>query len=66
MILNLNLNLNLAFELESKLQDTLDSSRKWLISFNTEKIQLASIDWFSKSGTIDAKWMVLLFRKNHL
>ena len=64
--MNLDLNLNLASELESNLHDTLDSSRKWLISFNTGKTQLVSFDWLSKYGTLDVKWMVFFFKKIYL
>ena len=45
----------MASELESDLQDTLDSGRKWLVDFNTEKTQLVLSDRSDDTGAIDVK-----------
>ena len=45
----------MASELESDLQDILDSGRKWLVDFNTEKTQLVLSDRSDDTGAIDVK-----------
>ena len=47
--------LELASELESDLRDTVDRGSKWLVDFNTGKIQLVSFDRSNNSGAIDVK-----------
>ena len=47
--------LELASELESDLQDTVNSSKKWLVDFNAGKTQQVSFDWSSNNGSIDVK-----------
>ena len=53
--------LKLASELESDLQDTLDSGKRWLVAFNAGKTQLVLFDRSNNNGTIDVKmdWSVL-------
>ena len=47
--------LELASELESDLQDTVDSGKKWLVDFNARKTQLVSCDWSNNNHSIDVK-----------
>ena len=47
--------LELASELESDQRDTVDRGSKWLVDFNTGKIQLVSFDRSNNSGAIDVK-----------
>ena len=47
--------LELAFEFESNLRDTVDSSRRWLVNFRAGKTQFVLFDWSSSSGAIDVK-----------
>ena len=47
--------LELAFELESDLQDTVDSGRKWLVHFNAGKTQLVSFHWPNNTDAFDVK-----------
>ena len=47
--------LELVSELESDLQDTVDSGKKWLVDFNAGKTQLVLFDWFNNNGSIDVK-----------
>ena len=47
--------LELAYELESDLQDTVDSGKKWLVDFNVGKTQLVSFDHSKNTGAIDVK-----------
>ena len=42
--------LELAFELESDLQDTVDSGTKWLVHFNAGKTQLVSFHRPNNTG----------------
>ena len=53
--------LELAFELESDLQDTEDSGRKWLVDFHAGKSQLVLFDWSNNTGATDVKmdWSAL-------
>ena len=37
------------------MRDTVDWGRKWLIDFNSGKIQLVSFYWSGNTGTIDVK-----------
>ena len=45
----------LSSELESDPQDTVNCSRKWLVDFNSGKVQLVSFDWSNNTGAIDVK-----------
>ena len=45
----------MASELESDLQDKVDSGRKWLVDFNAGKTQLVSFDQSKNTGAIDVK-----------
>ena len=45
----------LTFELESDLQDTVDSGKKWLVDFNAGKTQLVLFDRSNNNGSIDVK-----------
>ena len=45
----------MASQPESDLRDTVDWGRKWLIDFNSGKIQLVSFYWSRNTGTIDVK-----------
>ena len=45
----------MASELESDLQDTVDSGKKWLVDFNARKNQLVLLDQSCKTGSIDVK-----------
>ena len=47
--------LELAPELESDLQNTVNSGRKWLVDFNAGKTQLVSFDHSNNTGAIDVK-----------
>ena len=47
--------LHLASELESDLQDTVDWGKKWLVDFDTGKMQLVSFDRSNNNGSIDVK-----------
>ena len=47
--------LELASELESNVQDTVDSGKKWLVDFNTGKTPLASCARSKNSGSINVK-----------
>ena len=45
----------LASELESDLQDTVDSGKKWLVDFSARKTQLVLSDQSNNNGSIDVK-----------
>ena len=47
--------LELASVIESDLRDTVDWGKKWLVDFNTKKIQLVSFDRSNNNGPIDVK-----------
>ena len=58
--------LELASELKSDLRDTVDWGRKWLVDFNTGKL-----NWFHLTGIITQvllmlKWIGLFLRKNYI
>ena len=44
-----------AFEIESDLQDFVDSGRKWFVDFSFEKTQLVLFDWSKNIGATDEK-----------
>ena len=44
--------LELAFELESDLRDTVFWGKKWLVDFNTGKIQPVLFDWSNNNGSM--------------
>ena len=56
--------LELASELESDLQDSVDSGRKWLVDFNARKTQLISFDRSNKTVAIDLKMDGSVLEKN--
>lgn len=47
--------LELASDLDSDLQDTVDSGRKWLVYFDAGKTQLVSTDVSNNTVNIDVK-----------
>ena len=47
--------LYLSSELESKLRDTVDWGKVWLVDFNAGKTQLVSFDQSNNTGAIDVK-----------
>ena len=53
--------LEFASELETDLQDNVDSGKKWLVDFGARETQLVSFDWSINNGSIDVKmdWSVL-------
>ena len=44
----------------------MDWDRKWLVDFNSRKIQLVSFDWSNNTGTIDQKIDGCILKENHL
>ena len=53
-------------ELESDLQDTVDWGKKWIVDFNSGKIQLILFDWSNNTGSIDAKMDGSVLEENHI
>ena len=47
--------IELASELESDLQDTVDSGKKWLVDFNAGKTHVVFFDRSNNTGSIDVK-----------
>ena len=47
--------LEFASEFESDLGNTVDWGKKWLVDFNTTKMQLGLFDWSTNIGAIDVK-----------